>query len=250
MKSSRIIQFANPFLIFLLFIFSGCDEIVIDDKDQELFFGTVWKADKVDYFNEGDLVRSDEYISGKALYEHYFTDTVLWISVENGQYKRGINTYKYSDLHIDYGEGIPERVVTSIDNASMVIESDGLEHAIYPELYDYDHTTAYYSVAEESPLASSFEGEWDNYKMELIRDGKVVNTWELDTRIKYSKDGTVTYSNAETTSEGYYLLVDDKVVFSVNDKSVKTVKIDGDGMIQESYNPSLGTSRVYFRRVK
>lgn len=59
----------------------------------------------------------------------------------------------------------------------------------------------------KSPLASSIEGEWNNYKMEQYRDGKVVHTWEVDTNVKFSKDGRTNHSNPESTYDGYYLLI-------------------------------------------
>ncbi|MBR4818037.1 MAG: hypothetical protein IKX07_06965 [Bacteroidales bacterium] len=132
----------------------------------------------------------------------------------------------------------------------MVIETDGLEHLISTDILEYDHSVSYYSAAKKSPLASSFEGEWNNHKMELYRDGNVVYTWEVDSNIKFSKDGTFTYPGQDSANDGYYLLFDDKVGFSKNFNSVMTVSIDGNDMILEWFSPQLGTTKNYFRKVK
>lgn len=250
MRSSRFFQNAVPILFSLLIILPGCEKENSFNKEEDLFFGTVWKLDKSEYYHNGTLVKTVELGSDRAYYVHYFTDEALVMSVENGRHDRFVQTYTISDLHINRGANIPEEVVTSINQTSMVIETDGLQHAIYPELFDYDHSVSYYSPVSQSPLSSSFIGEWNNYKMDLTRDGKVENTWELDIHIKYSKDGTVTYSTAESADEGHYLLIDDKVAFSKNFDSVMTVKIDGKEMTHESYNHMLGTTRNYFRKVK
>lgn len=250
MKTSRIFLNSSSFLLFLLLILTGCEKEGVSNKEQKLFFGTVWKMDRADYYLDGVLVKSIEYNSENALYVHYFDDLSLWIGAEKGEYSRFIQTHSISDLHIILGPNIPERVVTSINHSSMVIETDGLEHLISTDILEYDHSVSYYSAAKKSPLASSFEGEWNNYKMELYRDGKVVYTWEVDSNIKFSKDGTFTYPGQDSTNDGYYLLVDEKVGFSKNFNSVMTVSIDGNDMILEWFSPQLGTTKNYFRKVK
>ena len=249
MKSSGFFQNAVPILLSLLFILTGCEKENSSNKEENLFFGTVWKLDKSEYYLNGTLVKTIELGTDRAYYIHYFADEALVISIENGSYNRYVQTYTITDLHINRGANIPEEVVTSINRTSMVIETDGLQYALYPELFDYDHSVSYYSPVSQSPLSSSFIGEWNNYKMDLTRDGKVEYSWELDIRVKYSKDGSVTYSTAESVDEGHYLLIDDKVAFSKNYNSVMTVKIDGKEMTHESYNQMLGTAKNYFRRV-
>ena len=250
MKTSSKLKTAGSLFLLMFLILTGCEKEGVSNKEQKLFFGTVWKMDRADYYLDGVLVKSIEYNSENALYVHYFDDLSLWIGAEKGEYSRFIQTHSISDLHIILGPNIPERVVTSINHSSMVIETDGLEHLISTDILEYDHSVSYVSAAKKSPLASSFEGEWNNYKMELYRDGKVVYTWEVDSNIKFSKDGTFTYPGQDSTNDGYYLLVDDKVGFSKNFNSVMTVSIDGNDMILEWFSPQLGTTKNYFRRVK
>ena len=250
MKSSGFFQNAILILLSFLFILSGCEKENSGSKEENLFLGTIWKLDRREYYYNGTLVKTVESGADRAYYVHYFANESLELYVENGSYGRYVQTYTISDLHINRGAYLPEEVVTSINQTSMVLESNGLVHEMSPELFDYDHSVSYYSPAPKSPLSSSFVGKWNNYKMDLTRDGKVENTWELDTRINYSKDGTVTYNTAESTDEWHYLLIDDKVAFSKNFNSVMTVKIDGKEMTQESYNPMLGTTKNYFRKIK
>ena len=250
MKTSSKLKTAGSLFLLMFLILTGCEKEGVSNKEQKLFFGTVWKMDKADYYLDGVLVKSIEYNSENALYVHYFDDLSLWIGAEKGEYSRFIQTHSISDLHIILGPNIPERVVTSINHSSMVIETDGLEHLISTDILEYDHSVSYYSAAKKSPLASSFEGEWNNYKMELYRDGKVVYTWEVDSNIKFSKDGTFTYPGQESTNDGYFLLVDDKVGFSKNFNSVMTVSIDGNDMILESSSTQLGTTKNYFHKGK
>ena len=250
MKTSSKLKTAGSLFLLMFLILTGCEKEGVSNKEQKLFFGTVWKMDKADYYLDGVLVKSIEYNSENALYVHYFDDLSLWIGAEKGEYSRFIQTHSISDLHIILGPNIPERVVTSINHSSMVIETDGLEHLISTDILEYDHSVSYYSAAKKSPLASSFEGEWNNYKMELYRDGKVVYTWEVDSNIKFSKDGTFTYPGQDSTNDGYYLLFDDKVGFSKNFNSVMTVSIDGNDMILESSSTQLGTTKNYFHKGK
>ena len=250
MKTSSKLKTAGSLFLLMFLILTGCEKEGVSNKEQKLFFGTVWKMDKADYYLDGVLVKSIEYNSDNALYVHYFDDLSLWISAEKGEYSSFIQTHSISDLHITLDPNIPERVVTSINQTSMVIETNGVQHEFSSERLDYDHSVFYFSSAKTNPLASSFEAEWNNYKMELYRDGKVVYTWEVDSNIKFSKDGTFTYPGQESTNDGYFLLVDDKVGFSKNFNSVMTVSINGNDMILESSSTQLGTTKNYFHKGK
>ena len=247
-------KYGSLFILMLL-ILAGCEKEDPAITDQKLFLGTVWELDKVDYFLDGELVSSVEYNADNAVYVHYFEDLALWINLDNGQYRSVVQSHSLSGLRISINPDVPERVVTSITQTSMVIETDGLENMIYPEHFHYNHSVSYYSAAKTSPLASSFEGEWEAYKSELLRDGQVVNTWDLDYRVKYSKDGLVTYSDPSAEHNGkYYLLIGDKLAFSQTYSSIKvvwTISINGKEMVQEQSSPTiLGTTKNYFRKVK
>ncbi|MBR5736670.1 MAG: hypothetical protein IKX60_07770 [Bacteroidales bacterium] len=244
----------NVFL--LLLILTGCEKEGSSRNKEKLFFGTVWKLDKVDYYLDGQLVSSSAHNADNALYVHYFEDLSITIYLEDGRYRSYVQTHNISDFHINISPNVPERVVTSVTQTSMVIETDGLEHMIYPESFDYNHSVAYYSAAKKSSLASSFEGEWHNYKAELYRDGQEVFSNDQDYRVKYSKDGLVTYSDPALSVQGNnYLLIDDKLAFSQLvspwTQTVWTVSINGDEMVQEESSPTiLGTMKYYFRKVK
>ena len=253
MKSSSNLKAAGSLFLLMFLILAGCEKEGVSNKEQKILFDTIWKMDRVDYYLDGELVKSIEYNSDNALYVHYFDDLSLWLYAEKGKYGSYIQPFSISDLHITLYPNMPERVITSINKSSMVIETDGLEHIVSTDILEYDHSVSYYSAAKKSPLASSFEGEWENYKMELYNDGKITKTWEVVSRIKYSKDGRITYQDpqGESLKGKYYLLIDDKVAFSVSNlsQSVYTVSISGKEMVQEGYS-SLGTTKNYFCKVK
>lgn len=240
-------------LYLILLILTGCEKEGSSSDKEKLFFGTVWKKDKVDYYLDGTLVKSIEYNADNPVFIHFYEDLSLGYYLDNGKYYRYIINYSISNLHITIHPNIPERVVTTVNQTAMVIETNGYQRDISSEIIEYDHAVYYYSAAKTGPLASSFEGEWHNYKQELYRDGQIVKSWDQDMRVKYSKDGHVTYLTPNPLLEDeYYLLVGDKLVFSKSNELsiVHTVSINGDEMVQESSETILGITKSYFRKVK
>lgn len=244
----------GPFLFILPLIIAGCEIEDPTEKEMEIFFGTVWSQEKVDYYYEGELIKSKKNGTESAWYVHYYEDFALCMSPSTCS----ILSYTFSDHRYSISPALPDYVITSVDNDSLTIETEGFMSLIDgSETFVTDHSIEYYTAEKQSSLASALEGVWHEYKMELYKDGQITNTWDVDTKVNYHKDGSVTYPSIDgddsQTQPKYYILVGNRLGYSptaYGKGSVYTVSINGDEMVQESDYSSLGTSKRYFRKSK